>query len=45
MDVLSSGTINGLKVDAGASTPKYLVILNLGGGTSAASRSINSIGS
>jgi hypothetical protein len=45
MDVLSLGTINGLKVDAGASTPKYLVILNLGGGTSAASRSINSIGS
>jgi hypothetical protein len=23
MDVLSLGTINGLKVDAGASTPKY----------------------
>ncbi len=45
MDVLSLGTINGLKVDAGDSTPKYLVILNLGGGTSAASRSINSIGS
>jgi hypothetical protein len=45
MDVLSLGTINGLKVAAGASTPKYLVALILGGGTSAASRSINSIGS
>jgi hypothetical protein len=45
MDVVSWGTISGLMVDAGASTPKYPVILNLGGGTRAASRSINSIGS
>jgi hypothetical protein len=35
----------GVVAGPGASTPKYLVILNLGGGTSAASRSINSIGS
>jgi hypothetical protein len=45
MDVLSLGTINALKAAAGASTPEYLVTLNLGGGTSAASRSISSIGS
>jgi hypothetical protein len=41
----SSGTINGLKIAAGARTPKYRVTLNLGGGTRAASRSINFIGS
>jgi hypothetical protein len=42
---LLKSVLYGVVAGPGASTPKYLVILNLGGGTSAASRSINSIGS
>ena len=45
VEAFSSGITRGLSLAAGAKIPSNLVILNLGGCTSVASRSINSNGS